>query len=294
LKHLAVISRHAKVAVALSGGVDSAVAAAILRRQGYEVFGVHLWLAEAPPPEEHLRKLSHSLDLPFTILDLRPEFGEKVVRYFLRAYARGLTPNPCIRCNALIKFGVLWEKVQALGAERLATGHYVRLLTQDGEPGLSRGVDRSKDQSYFLCQLPRSVLPHLLFPLGELTKIEVRRRARELRLPLMENCRESQEICFIKDESYLDFMQSRRCLGPPGDVVDRQGRRLGRHRGLACYTVGQRRGCPARNLTMSWTSSPKPTAWWWGSKKNCFPPVSGLPRSIGSLTLPSRSWRPSR
>jgi tRNA-uridine 2-sulfurtransferase len=237
------MSRNTKVAVALSGGVDSAVAASILLHQGYEVFGVHLWLAEAPPPEEHLTRLSHSLGLPFIILDLRPEFGEKVMRYFLRAYARGLTPNPCVRCNALIKFGVLWEKVQALGADRLATGHYVRLLTgQDGEPGLHRGADRSKDQSYFLCQLPRSVLPHFLFPLGELTKIEVRRRARELHLPLLENCRESQEICFIKDESYLDFIQRQHCLGPPGDVVDRHGRLLGRHRGLACYTVGQRRG----------------------------------------------------
>jgi tRNA-specific 2-thiouridylase len=236
--------RNANVAVALSGGVDSAVAASLLMAQGYEVFGVYLFLADTSPPGEHLAMLAQSLGIPLTILDLREEFGEKVVGYFLRAYSRGHTPNPCVRCNAVIKFGVLWEKVKDLGAARLATGHYVRLQRgPGGDLGLFRGADRSKDQSYFLCQLPRRVLPHLLFPLGELTKKGVRRRAQELNLPLMENCRESQEICFIKEERYLDFIQRRQgCMGAAGDVVDRRGRLLGRHRGLAGYTVGQRRG----------------------------------------------------
>ena len=208
------------------------------------MFGVHLVLADTSPPGQHLASLASSLNISLTTLDLRPEFGEKVVQYFVRAYGQGQTPNPCVRCNAVIKFGVLWEKVQALGAAHLATGHYVRLLREPGgEPALYRGADRSKDQSYFLCQLPLNVLPHLIFPLGEFTKHQVRRRARELDLPFMENCRESQEICFIKDESYLHFMQRQRgSLGPAGDVVDRQGRLLGRHRGLECYTVGQRRG----------------------------------------------------
>lgn len=236
--------RNIKVAVALSGGVDSAVAASLLVEQGYEVMGVHLVLAENSPPRERLAALARALDIPLTVLDLRKEFGDQVVQYFLRAYARGQTPNPCVKCNAVIKFGVLWEKVQRMGAARLATGHYVQLRPgPEGEPGLYRGADRSKDQSYFLCQVHRRVLPHLLFPLGEFTKPEVRRRAQELNLPMLENYRESQEICFIKDERYLDFLQRRRGrLGPPGDVVDRRGRVVGRHRGLECYTVGQRRG----------------------------------------------------
>ncbi len=235
---------NAKVAVALSGGVDSAVAASLLMAQGYEVFAVHLFLADTTPPGEHLAALAQSLGIPLTIMDFREEFGEKVVHYFLRAYSRGHTPNPCVKCNAVIKFGVLWERVRNLGAAHLATGHYVRLHRgPEGGLGLYRGADPSKDQSYFLCQLPRRVLPHLLFPLGELTKKEVRRRAQALKLPLVENCRESQEICFIREESYLDFFQRRRgCLGPGGEVVDRRGHLLGHHRGLACYTVGQRRG----------------------------------------------------
>jgi tRNA-specific 2-thiouridylase len=244
LEHFPVSLQNRTVAVALSGGVDSAVAASLLTAQGCEVLGVHLFLADTSPPGEHLAALAQALGIPFILLDLRPEFGKLVVDYFLRAYARGRTPNPCVRCNAAIKFGVLWDKVRDLGAAHLATGHYVCLRPgPGGEPGLYRGADPGKDQSYFLCQLPRGVLPHLLFPLGDLTKQEVRRRARDLNLPLVDNCRESQEICFIKDPCYLDFIRRQRgCIGPTGDVVDRQGRLLGRHRGLACYTVGQRRG----------------------------------------------------
>lgn len=230
--------------MALSGGVDSAVAASLLMAEGYEVFGVHLFLAETSPPGEHLTALAQALGISLAVLDLRPEFGKLVVDYFLSAYGRGRTPNPCVRCNASIKFGVVWNKVRDLGASHLATGHYVRLgRGPAGDFALFRGADQAKDQSYFLCQLSRQVLPHLMFPLGDLTKPEVRRRARELNLPLVESCRESQEICFIKDPRYLDFIRRRQgCLGPGGDVVDRQGRLVGRHRGLACYTVGQRRG----------------------------------------------------
>lgn len=229
--------------MALSGGVDSAVAASLLLAQGYEVFAVHLFLADASPPGNHLTDLAQALGIPLVILDLRREFGTLVVDYFAEAYKRGRTPNPCVRCNASIKFGVLWDKVRDLGAAHLATGHYVRLRQEAyGDLALLRGADPGKDQSYFLCQLPRNVLPHLLFPLGDLTKQEVRRRARELNLPLVENCRESQEICFIKDPRYLDFFRRRGWFGESGDVVDRLGRLLGRHRGLAGYTVGQRRG----------------------------------------------------
>lgn len=229
--------------MALSGGLDSAVAASLLTDQGYDVLGVHLFLADSSPPGEHLTALAQALRIPLVVLDLRPEFGKQVMDYFAHAYAQGRTPNPCVRCNAAIKFGVVWDKVRDWGASHLATGHYVRVgQGPAGGRALFRGADPGKDQSYFLCQLPRQVLPHLLFPLGDLTKQEVRRRARELNLPRVDNCRESQEICFVKDLRYLDFIRQRGGVGPPGDVVDRQGRLLGRHRGLACYTVGQRQG----------------------------------------------------
>ena len=182
-------------------------------------------------------------------MDLREEFARRVVDYFVAEYVRGRTPNPCVQCNAAIKFGRLWELLQAEGLTRLATGHYARLQTAaDGALGLFRGVDRRKDQSYFLSRLPRELLPHLLFPLGELTKTEVRRRYRELGLPVPEPGPESVELCFIPPGRYQDFIRARAGPGTPGELVDLEGRVLGRHRGLEHYTVGQRRGLglPAR------------------------------------------------
>jgi tRNA-specific 2-thiouridylase len=189
------------------------------------------------------------LGLPLTIVDLRQEFSLQVVDYFVAEYSRGRTPNPCVRCNAAIKFGRLWELLRAEGVTRLATGHYARLqAAADGTLGLFRGLDRRKDQSYFLSRLPRELLASLTFPLGELTKTEVRRRYQELGLPVNDNGAESVELCFIPQGNYQDFLQARRGPGTPGDLVDLQGRLLGRHRGLEYYTVGQRRGLgiPAR------------------------------------------------
>jgi tRNA-uridine 2-sulfurtransferase len=237
------------VAVALSGGVDSAVAAALLLQQGLRPQGVHLRLCDDGPPAGHLKALAQALGFRLTEIDLREEFGRQVVDYFVAEYLRGRTPNPCVRCNAAIKFGRLWEWLQTQGVARLATGHYARLqAAADGVPGLYRGLDRRKDQSYFLSRLPRELLPHLLFPLGEMTKTEVRRRYQELGLPVNDRCPESVELCFIPRGSYQDFIRARRGPGTPGDLVDLQGRLLGRHRGLEHYTVGQRRGLglPAR------------------------------------------------
>jgi tRNA-specific 2-thiouridylase len=237
------------VAVALSGGVDSAVAAALLLRQGLQPRGVHLRLCDVGPQAGHLQALAQGLGLRLTEIDLREEFARRVVDYFVAEYFRGRTPNPCVRCNAAIKFGRLWELLQAQGVTHLATGHYARLqASADGAPGLYRGLDRRKDQSYFLSRLPRELLPHLLFPLGEMTKTEVRRRYQELGLPVNDLCPESVELCFIPQGSYQDFIRARRGPGTPGDLVDLQGRLLGRHRGLEHYTVGQRRGLgvPAR------------------------------------------------
>lgn len=232
-----------RVAVALSGGVDSAVAAALLSRQGHRPRAVHLRLSDAGPPAQHLEALARGLDLRLTIVDLREEFTRQVVDYFVAEYSRGRTPNPCVRCNAAIKFGRLWDLLQSEGVTHLATGHYARLQpAAGGDLGLFRGLDRRKDQSYFLSRLPRELLPHLLFPLGELAKTEVRRRYLELGLPVNGHCPESVELCFIPQGRYQDFIQARRGPGTPGDLVDLQGRILGRHRGLEHYTVGQRRG----------------------------------------------------
>jgi tRNA-specific 2-thiouridylase len=200
--------------------------------------------------EDRVAALAQRLGIPLMVLDLQREFAQEVLDYFVSEYVRGRTPNPCVRCNAAIKFGRLWDYLRAAGFSHLATGHYARLLLDDhGAPGLFRGVDRGKDQSYFLSRLPLSLLPHLLFPLGQMTKDEVRLVYRELGLPLLEDQRESMELCFIPAGDYLGFLRARRGFsGPPGDFVDTEGRLLGRHRGLEGYTVGQRRGLgiPAR------------------------------------------------
>jgi tRNA-specific 2-thiouridylase len=233
-----------KAAIALSGGVDSAVAAVLLQRRGWDLQAVHLRLSPQTAAMERAATLAHHLGLPLTVVDLEAEFAREVLDYFVSEYARGRTPNPCVRCNAAIKFGRLWDRLQKAGFTHLATGHYARLGPDDhGAAALFRGVDRAKDQSYFLSRLPRSLLPHLLFPLGPLTKAEVRRLSREAGLPVRDDQPESMELCFIPRGDYRDFLTARRGFcGPPGDFVDAGGRLLGRHRGLEGYTVGQRRG----------------------------------------------------
>jgi len=234
----------AQVAVALSGGVDSAMAAALLKERGLRVVGVHLRLAAGGPAQGHLQALAQGLSIPWCEWDLRKDFSRQVLDYFAGEYSRGRTPNPCVCCNAAIKFGRLWQMLQEAGVPYLATGHYARLRQRaDGAWELHRGADRTKDQSYFLQRLPRELLPHLLFPLGAMTKKEVRRRYRDLGLPQNEDLRESQELCFITQGRYQEFLRERLGeLGPAGDLVDGRGRVLGRHRGLEYYTVGQRRG----------------------------------------------------
>ncbi|MBI4644784.1 MAG: tRNA 2-thiouridine(34) synthase MnmA [Deltaproteobacteria bacterium] len=235
---------RAQVAVALSGGMDSAMAAALLRDQGLKVVGVHLRLAAGGPSREHLEALAQGLGIPWLEMDLRADFSRQVLEYFAGEYSRGRTPNPCVRCNAAIKFGRLWYLLHEAGVPYLATGHYARLEPgEDGALELRRGRDRAKDQSYFLQRLPRELLPHLLFPLGEMTKQEVRGRYQDLGLPRAEDYRESQELCFIPKGSYQEFLlELKGSLGEPGELVDCRGRVLGHHRGLEHYTVGQRRG----------------------------------------------------
>jgi tRNA-uridine 2-sulfurtransferase len=248
-----------RVVVAMSGGVDSSVAAALLVEQGYDVIGVMLRLWVEPfPDEEHgtaanrccsleslsdARSVADRLRIPFYVINAEEPFRSRVVDPFVREYAAGRTPNPCLVCNRRIRFGYLLEYARSLGAGRLATGHYAR-IHQGGHGGLElrRGVDRAKDQSYVLSVLGQEELRQALFPVGEHTKAQVREMAAARGLPTASR-KESQDLCFVADGDYRRFL-ARWTQDPlrPGPILDSRGRRLGTHRGLPFYTVGQRGG----------------------------------------------------
>ncbi|MCX7682434.1 MAG: tRNA 2-thiouridine(34) synthase MnmA [Anaerolineae bacterium] len=236
--------------------MDSAVAAALLVEQGYEVVAVMLKLwAEAgagdtpganrcclPEAAERARRVADLLGIPFYFLNAEAPFEARVVRYFIAEYAAGRTPNPCVHCNRLIRFDFLLRRALAMGAEFLATGHYARIRRVGNQYQLLRGRDRRKDQSYFLHTLTQEQLAHLLLPVGELTKEEVRAAARRLGLPVAEQP-ESQDLCFLATPDYRDFLARRAPhLFRPGPIRDSAGNVLGQHRGLAGYTIGQRKG----------------------------------------------------
>jgi tRNA-uridine 2-sulfurtransferase len=242
------INRKRRVVVAMSGGVDSSVAAGLLLEQGYDVHGVSLrmWEGETGPGvcSDHrgAKDIAALLGIPHTLLDLRSQFVETVVRTFARDYLRGRTPNPCVACNRDFKLGTLltWAKEQ--GADYIATGHYAKVARRDDGEALSlfRGADRGKDQSYFLFALNQDQLAHTLFPLGEMQKGEVRAQARKFGLPVADRP-ESQDICFGDYKALVEsYAQSTELAG--GDIVDRSGKVLGRHRGIHGMTIGQRRG----------------------------------------------------
>ena len=241
-----------KIAVAMSGGVDSSVAALLLKKQGYDVVGIMFepWSEDADSPQAHTirisqkdaEKIANRLDIPFHLIDCKKQFEETVVQYFIDSYARCITPNPCIVCNRLIKFGRLLEEAGNMGADRLATGHYVNLVKEKGSYHILKGDDPRKDQSYFLYRLNQDQLSRLVFPMGRYRKEEVRKIAKENRLPVA--CKsESQDICFIEGGDYRGFLH--RCgkaADSRGPIVTSKGEVLGEHRGLTRYTVGQRRG----------------------------------------------------
>ncbi|MDD5038557.1 MAG: tRNA 2-thiouridine(34) synthase MnmA [Dehalococcoidales bacterium] len=228
-----------QVAVAVSGGVDSSVAAALLKKSDYDVSGVYmqLWSKNSSPPPD-LEQTCRLLDIPLYTLDFRAEFGKLVIDYFCRGYSLGHTPNPCTACNQHIKFGLLLDKVREMGADYLATGHYARVEHSQSGYRLFKGADPAKDQSYFLYTLGQRELSHLLLPLATLQKVDVRRLAAELGLPAS-NRQDSQDICFIPDSDYRAFIIQHIPL-EAGDIVDTAGKILGKHSGLARYTVGQR------------------------------------------------------
>ncbi len=245
----------AQVVVALSGGVDSAVAAALLVEQGYDVIGVMLRLwAERGPGDAHAnrcctpeavcraRRVADRLGIPFYLVNAEAPFKTHVVDYLVAEYTSGRTPNPCVLCNRTIRFGLLLNQSLAFGAEFLATGHYARVRPVEGRYQLLRGRDSRKDQSYFLHSLTQEQLAHVLFPLGGVTKEQVRDIARQRGLPVAEQP-ESQDICFLADGDYRRFLaQQVPDLLRPGPIRDTAGRVLGQHQGLPAYTIGQRRG----------------------------------------------------
>jgi tRNA-specific 2-thiouridylase len=243
-----------KVVVAMSGGVDSSVAAALLKQQGYEVIGMMLRLWSEPGREASnrcctpaamniARRVAGQLEIPFYAVNAQGRFRNVVVQYFLDGYAAGQTPNPCLACNRQIRWEFLLNRALALGADYMATGHYVRLTRNAGEPvRLFEAVDTHKDQSYVLHVLNQEKLKHAIFPLGELTKPEVRRIAVELDLPAATS-KESQDLCFLAGQDYREFLQRHQPqLEQPGAIVDSAGRQLGEHAGLVNYTIGQRKG----------------------------------------------------
>ncbi len=247
----------ARVLVAMSGGVDSAVAAAILRERGYDVIGVAMRLAPEPAADERrrasccsaddfedARRVAERMDFPFYVIDLRIEFGARVIGNFVSEYLAARTPNPCVMCNREIKFARLFERAAALDAEYVATGHYARIERDArGRYHLLRAADPAKDQSYFLFTLGQNELKRALFPLGAMTKSEVRARARALGLANADKP-ESQEICFVPDGDYARFVERAAPAARlrPGRIVDSTGRTLATHAGVHRFTVGQRRG----------------------------------------------------
>ena len=238
----------------MSGGVDSSVAAALLKEQGHEVIGMMLRLWSQPGKESEnacctlesvslAEQVEQKFDIPFHTVDAKQPFRDVVVDYFLSSYQQGETPNPCLMCNRHIRWGILLEEALALGADFIASGHYVRLQKKDdGEVQLLRGVDRGKDQAYVLHVLDQTQLRQSLFPVGAYPKSEIRELARKFNLPVAEKS-DSQDLCFLSGGDYRDFLRE---YAPQttlkGEIVTSAGKVLGEHEGLAFYTIGQRKG----------------------------------------------------
>ncbi|MBP6015461.1 MAG: tRNA 2-thiouridine(34) synthase MnmA [Candidatus Promineofilum sp.] len=245
-----------RVVVAMSGGVDSSVAAALLVQQGYEVIGMmmRLWSESGSGPATpanrcctpdqmaDARRVADRLGIPLYVADVQQHFRQTIVQFFLDEHDAGRTPNPCVECNRQIRFTYLLDRALALNADFLATGHYARVVREDGSYLLKQGKDSHKDQSYVLHTFRQEQLAHVLFPIGEYTKDEVRQLAREHGLPVASK-QESQDLCFLNDGDYRRFIRDYSPQDhPPGPILDLNGRELGQHEGLPFYTIGQRKG----------------------------------------------------
>jgi tRNA-specific 2-thiouridylase len=244
-----------RVIVAMSGGVDSSVSAALLVQQKYDVIGIMLRLWAEPASDEgaanrcctpdqmaDAQRVARILGIPFYVLDARKAFHREIVDPFVAAYGQGTTPNPCLWCNRRIRFGLLLDHARTLGAEFLATGHYARTRHDDGRIRLLKGIDPAKDQSYVLALVTQFQLQHALFPVGEYTKPQVRQLAEGFGLPTASKA-DSQDLCFVADGDYRRFLMAHAPeAARSGPIVNRRGEVLGQHKGLAYYTVGQRKG----------------------------------------------------
>ncbi|MBN1220025.1 MAG: tRNA 2-thiouridine(34) synthase MnmA [Anaerolineae bacterium] len=242
-----------KVVVAMSGGVDSSVAAALLVEQGYQVVGLmlRLWAEKdgaanrccTPDAIADARRVAAALDIPFYVRDYKDFFKQTIVNFFIEGYTKGITPNPCVVCNRDVRFDRLLNEAMQLGGDYLATGHYARIRqTPDGLHQLLKGLDASKDQSYILYTVTQERLAHVLFPLGDYTKDEIRRMAKAKNLPIF-NRPDSQDLCFLGNGDYRAFLQRRAPqVIQPGPIRNTAGETLGQHQGLAFYTIGQRKG----------------------------------------------------
>ena len=229
------------VVIGMSGGVDSSVAACLLKEEGYQVIGATMKLLEDEKTKEAIedaKKICTILNIPHYIFDLTKKFKTIIIEDFIRSYKEGTTPNPCIICNKHFKFGLFYKKAQELGATYIATGHYAKVKNNR----LIMSDAKEKDQSYFLCQIDKEVLPNVLFPLNKFhSKDEIRALAKKYNLPVSEK-KDSQEICFIPNDDYKSFLEKNNIKNKPGNIILKTGTIFGKHNGLYKYTIGQRKG----------------------------------------------------
>lgn len=240
-----------KVVVGMSGGVDSSVAAYLLKKQGYDVIGatIQTWFdiedknsSTIENTIEDAKKVCEKLDIPFHVIDLREEFKKEVIDYFVNEYMSGKTPNPCVQCNKTVKFGAFLEKARELGADYLATGHYARIVEKNGRYLIKKAVDDTKDQTYMLYKLSQEQLSHILMPCGEYKKSEIREIANEIGLEIHSK-KDSQEVCFIPDNNHGEYIKKiKKGKIKEGYFIDKNGKILGKHKGIMNYTIGQRKG----------------------------------------------------
>jgi tRNA-specific 2-thiouridylase len=229
-----------RILVALSGGVDSSISALLLKEQGYDVYSATMiFHGVTDEALKYASDVAHALNIPHYIFDLTREFQNMILNDFIREYEQGRTPNPCIRCNELMKFGVFMDRANQLGIDKIATGHYARIEQDDKRYLLKRGIDKN-EQSYFLCRLKQKQLSKLVLPLANFTKEMVRQKAHLSNLPTAKR-KKSQDICFISEKNYAAFLKGK-IRTKPGEICDKTGKKIGEHNGIIAYTIGQRKG----------------------------------------------------